>query len=104
MAIKGSIAKEEIIKRMMEVFEDSFMNDKTLIIPMMENGEELQIKVTLTCAKNMVTPVGKSIPSNSTPSTTSDKIEFEQPQTNIDLTEPTEEEKQNVEKLIQALF
>ena len=52
----------------------------------------------------MVTPVGESVPSNSMPSTTSNKIEFEQPQTNIDLTEPTEEEKQNVEKLIQALF
>ena len=54
MAIKGSIAKEEIIKRMMEVFEDSFMNDKTLIIPMMENGEEVQIKLTLTASKTNI--------------------------------------------------
>ena len=101
---KGAIAKEAITNKILSSFDGSFINGKEIRVPMMENGEELQIKITLTCAKNMVTPVGKSIPSNSTPSTTSNKIEFEQPQTNIDLTEPTEEEKQNVEKLIQALF
>lgn len=101
---KGAIAKEAITNKILSCFDGSFINGKEIRVPMIENGEELQIKVTLTCAKNMVTPVGKSVPSNSMPSTTSNKIEFEQPQTNIDLTEPTEEEKQNVEKLIQALF
>lgn len=101
---KGAIAKEAITNKILSCFDGSFINGKEIRIPMTENGEELQIKVTLTCAKNMVTPVGEAISSNSMPSTTSNKIEFEQPQSNIDLTEPTEEEKQNVEKLIQALF
>lgn len=104
MAVRGSLSKGIVKEKILETFKDSFENGSEIRIPLYENGEELQIKVTLTCAKNMVTPVGNSIPSNSTPSTTSNKIEFEQPQTNIDLTEPTEEEKQNVEKLIQALF
>lgn len=95
MAIKGSIAKEEIIKRMMEVFEDSFMNDKTLIIPMMENGEEVQIKLTLTASKtNIPHSNGKAeIPA-------AVATEMSNP---VEVIEPTEEEKQRVVDLINKL-
>ena len=95
MAIKGSIAKEEIIKRMMEVFEDSFMNDKTLIIPMMENGEEVQIKLTLTASKtNIPHSNGKAeIP-------TTVAVGMPNP---VEVVEPTEEEKQRVVDLINKL-
>ena len=48
---KGSIAKEEITKKILEVFEGSFLNDKEIRIPFQENGETVQIKVALTCAK-----------------------------------------------------
>ena len=95
MAIKGSIAKEEIIKRMMEVFEDSFMNDKTLIIPMMENGEEVQIKLTLTASKtNIPHSNGKAeIPITVAAGTPNP----------VEVVEPTEEEKQRVVDLINKL-
>ena len=95
MAIKGSIAKEEIIKRMMEVFEDSFMNDKTLIIPMMENGEEVQIKLTLTASKiNIPHSNGKAeIPIT---------VAAGMPNP-VEVVEPTEEEKQRVVDLINKL-
>ena len=95
MAIKGSIAKEEIIKRMMEVFEDSFMNDKTLIIPMMENGEEVQIKLTLTASKtNIPHSNGKAeIPITVTAGMPNQ----------VEVIEPTEEEKQRVVDLINKL-
>ena len=95
MAIKGSIAKEEIIKRMMEVFEDSFMNDKTLIIPMMENGEEVQIKLTLTASKtNIPHSNGKAEISEAVATGMSNPVE---------VIEPTEEEKKRVVDLINKL-
>ena len=95
MAIKGSIAKEEIIKRMMEVFEDSFMNDKTLIIPMMENGEEVQIKLTLTASKtNIPHSNGKAEIPTTVAAGMSNPVE---------VVEPTEEEKQRVVDLINKL-
>ena len=95
MAIKGSIAKEEIIKRMMEVFEDSFMNDKTLIIPMMENGEEVQIKLTLTASKT-------NIPHSNGKAEIPITVAAGMPNP-VEVVEPTEEEKQRVVDLINKL-
>ena len=95
MAIKGSIAKEEIIKRMMEVFEDSFMNDKTLIIPMMENGEEVQIKLTLTASKT-------NIPHSNGKAEIPTTVVAGMPN-QVEVVEPTEEEKQRVVDLINKL-
>lgn len=54
MAAKGALAKEDVMNKILEVFPGSFKYEKELRIPMMENGEMLQIKVTLTAAKNMV--------------------------------------------------
>ena len=48
---KGSIAKEEITKKILEIFDGAFVNDKEIRIPWVENGETVQIKVALTCAK-----------------------------------------------------
>ena len=95
MAIKGSIAKEEIIKSMMEVFEDSFMNDKTLIIPMMENGEEVQIKLTLTASKT-------NIPHSNGKAEIPITVAVGMPNP-VEVVEPTEEEKQRVVDLINKL-
>ena len=51
---KGALAKENIINKILETFEGAFKYDKEIRIPMMENGEEVQIKVALTCAKTNV--------------------------------------------------
>lgn len=51
MAVKGIQAKADITKKILELFPNSFMNDKEIRIPIMENGEEVQIKVALTAAK-----------------------------------------------------
>ena len=48
---KGAIAKDTITKCILKVFDGSFVNDKEIRIPFMENGELVQIKVALTCAK-----------------------------------------------------
>ena len=48
---RGQIAKEQITKKILETFEGAFINDKEIRIPIEENGELVQIKCTLTCAK-----------------------------------------------------
>lgn len=56
MAAKGSIAKTEIFKKMNEDFHNSFLfnGGKELRINWKENGELIQIKVTLTYVKEPV--------------------------------------------------
>lgn len=57
---KGQIAKDVITKCVLKVFDGSFINDKEIRIPFMENGELVQIKVALTCAKVNVEGGGTS--------------------------------------------
>ena len=53
MAVKGSILKQEVAEKILAAFPGSFLyNDgKEIRINGTENGENLQIKVALTCAK-----------------------------------------------------
>lgn len=53
---RGNEAKQAVTKKLLEVFNGSFLyNDgKEVRIPMQEAGEMVQIKVTLTCAKENV--------------------------------------------------
>ena len=101
MAARGAIAKEQIIEKLLQFFPGSFKNDKEIRIPVEENGEDIQIKVTLTAAKvNIPNPNEEGVTSGSTLSdtdTTSSKID------NAEVTEITEEEKKEVEDLIKTL-
>lgn len=55
MAARGSNAKIEITNKIMEVFPGAFVyGGKELRIPINENGEVVEIKVALTCAKTNV--------------------------------------------------
>lgn len=54
MAAKGSIAKQDIKSKILQMFNGAFEYDKELRIPYQEDGVEVQIKVTLTCAKTNV--------------------------------------------------
>lgn len=51
---KGAISKQKIIEKILSTFENSFLYDKEIRIPMEEDNAEVQIKVTLTCAKTNV--------------------------------------------------
>ena len=96
---KGSLSKEKVTKKILEVFDGSFMyGTKEIRIPMTENGERVEIKVALTCAKTNVggdaepsafaspeAPATKTIPVFTT------------------LTAPTDEEKQNIQDLMNKL-
>lgn len=103
MAAKGAIAKEEIIQKILEVFPGSFKYDKEIRIPMMENGEPLQIKITLTAAKNMVGEgADVALPGDMSNSiaTSSATTQLKQ---NAAIVEPTEEEKERVKNLVGLL-
>lgn len=67
MAVRGAEAKELVTKVLLTVFKDSFINEKEIRIPVMWDGEEIQIKVALTASKTNVehngsTPVKPSLP------------------------------------------
>ena len=60
MAARGTFAKDEIIKKIIECFgqDQAFVYDKKLYINTKENGETVQVCLTLTCPKMMVSPNG----------------------------------------------
>ena len=51
MAARGAWSKEQVWNKILETFPGSFVNEKEIRIPMIENGDRIEIKVTLTCAK-----------------------------------------------------
>ncbi len=100
MALKGTILKKEITDKILETFEGSFLyNDgKEIRIPGLENGEVLQVKVSLTCAKTAVSPDGENLlPGEEAPVATAAATT---PKENV---EATAEEKENVQKLMAFL-
>lgn len=91
MAARGSIAKQEITKKILETFDGSFINEKEIRIPFEENGEVIQIKVNLTCAKVNVECGETTSVASTEPAVPTQKVEV------------TEEEKENVQRLMDHL-
>ena len=54
MAARGAEAKNQIGQEILNSFPGSFIHDKVIRIPVMENGVIVEIKVALTCAKDVV--------------------------------------------------
>lgn len=99
---KGALAKENIIEKLLATFDGAFRHDKEIRIPMMENGEEVQIKVALTCAKTNVDRGSDiALPGASMSTSTAEVVAFS-PST-ASVAEPTAEEKKNVEDLLAKL-
>lgn len=94
MAAKGTEFKKEIVNKLLQVFPGSFLcnGGKEIRICGQENGEEIQIKVALTCAKENISADNEDFPEVST----SQIIKSE-------TTAPTQEEKDNIRKLMEAL-
>lgn len=95
---RGAESKTSVTNKILEMFEGAFVYGKEIRIPMAENGERVEIKVALTCAKTNVggdaepsafasseAPATKTIPVFTT------------------LTAPTDEEKQNIQDLMSKL-
>ena len=107
MAARGSASKEVITSKILETFPNSFVYGKEIRIPIEENGETIQIKVTLTAAKTNVECGGDTI----LPGEASAKVEKPVATATVSPssdkqtpTEPTEEEKENLQKLISSIF
>lgn len=56
MAAKGTESKSLVTKKILEIFPNAFLynNDKEIRIPLTEQGEQVEIKVVLSCAKTLV--------------------------------------------------
>ena len=96
MAVRGSEAKEIIKNKILETFEGSFPYDKEIRIPIEENGEIVQIKVTLTAAKVNV-GVGADV---AVPGAAVQSMPGTQATPSAEI---TPEEKKNVTNLIETL-
>ena len=97
---RGQELKKEITKKILEFFPNSFLyNDgKEIRICGQENGEEIQVKVTLTAAKENV----YSGQDNATPGEfASTNLENNKPAEQR-IVQPTQEEKENVRKLMET--
>lgn len=90
---KGSTSKELVIKAIREMYPQSFIYGKELRIPFEEDGERVEIKVALTCAKTNVGGDEASVESGEQSQVTS----------NAPAAEPTEEEKANIANLMERL-
>lgn len=103
MAAKGAVSKDVITKKILDTFAGSFIHEKEIRIPMIEDGAEVQIKVVLTCAKTNVNPGDDvALPGENTGSPvvgTAAMPASAAPQ----IVEPTEEEKKNLSNLLVAL-
>ena len=94
MAAKGTESKCIIFNKLKEIYPNSFWEDenKILRVPMNEGGNPIEIKVTLTAAKNIL---GSGAVESAFP-TASEPV-VEKP------VEMTEEEKENVATLLASL-
>lgn len=90
MAARGSVEKEIITNQILKTFSGSFVFGKEIRVPIInaESGEEIQIKITLTAAKDNVP--------HETEGAAPTVVENE-------IAEPTEEEKKQVEDLVRSL-
>lgn len=98
---KGAQAKNEVMKKILSTFEGSFLynDNKEVRIPMYEAGELVQIKVTLTCAKeNVEIGSDNAMPGDfPAPKMTAPTPERSEP------IKPTDAEKQAVADLLKSL-
>jgi len=86
---RGSQAKQEILEKLKETFPNSFMEDaKILRIPWQENGETVEVKITMTAAKNLLG---------------GEQTKPTVPKSKVNLVAPSAEEKAEVETMIRAL-
>ena len=96
---RGAISKEEATRKILEAFPGSFIYDKEIRIPFIEEGENIQLKCALTCAKVNVEAGGENaLPGENTPvATTSAKTPP------IEKTQISDEEKDNLKRMMEAL-
>lgn len=65
MAARGSVAKENVIKKLAQAFGNDFIgeNDKKVFLWANDGGERVQIALTLTCPKTFIDAPNAAAPS-----------------------------------------
>lgn len=89
---RGSLSKEQVTQKILDIFDGAFIYGKELRIPMVEDSERVEIKVTLTCAKTNVGGDGADVGESTTSAPVS-----------VTLEPPSEVEKQNIVNLMSRL-
>lgn len=107
MAVRGFYSKNYIFDKLKETFEGAdFVSPKEFRIPINEDGETVEIKVTLTAAKDNMLNIAAT-PSKSTVQIVdggfSFGASFDTETLKEDISEPTEEEINNVKTLMNSL-
>lgn len=94
MAARGTESKSVIFNKLKEIYPNAFWEDegKILRIPMNEGGNSIEVKVTLTAAKNIL---GSGVVESAFPAASETVIESP--------VEMTAEEKENVATLLASL-
>lgn len=97
MAAKGTYAKESVINKIKSTFGEDFVGvyDKKVYLWSEENGERVQICLSLTCPK---TPIG-----NIEDYTVGDSINFEEPAVDRNVPEISQNEKETIANLMEKL-
>lgn len=90
---KGAESKAKLIEKLKEIYPDAFEYGKEFRIPFEEDGQRVEIKVALTCAKSNVGGEGVSEVSGVESNTPVDVVPAA----------PTEEEKANIAALMNRL-
>lgn len=98
MAVKGAAAKEQVIKKISSAFGEDFIGevDKKIYVWANDNGEKVQIAISLTCPKNFVENVSSAKNKND------EVLDFsaETPNVNVEI---SDEEKKNIAELMAKL-
>lgn len=112
MAARGTVAKEEVTKKIIECFgqDKAFVYDKKLYITTKEDGVPIQVCLTLTCPKTLVTPSGATTaPAEPPKSAFSGGFDFENMGATTAEPEPfkpaeiTQAERDNINELMRRL-
>ena len=108
---KGNFAKEEVMKKIIECFgqDQAFIYDKKLYITTKEDGAPIQVCLTLTCPKTLVSPSGAAAPTEPPKSAFGGGFDFESMGATTAEPEPfkpaeiTQAERDNVRELMARL-
>lgn len=104
MALKGAIAKQEVTQKILDTFKDSFVYEKEIRIPWVEEGIPLQLKLTLTAAKVMVNAGGDAVvPGGAVKEVAAAPSQETSVASKVADTETSAEEKANLSALLRSL-
>lgn len=92
MAAKGTLAKSQILQKIKEIYPDAFEMGKDLRIPLEENGEQVEIKISMTCAKDLMAATPAQGESNE-----------DQKKTEVAFADVTQTQKEDVSNMLKAL-